>query len=306
MTKNFVSSVFQHFTLLRRIKPTTERRPHRVFSPAVYIANVSTSKGRGVFAARQFSAGDVVERCPILVIDEPRCELPEQLKRVVYDWNDQGEINSAIALGFGSLYSHHASPNMCYDVDAEQALLVFKTIRPVQKGEALTVNYSAIDDGPFWDSGDWLTIRNNSPPIKQADVYLKDTGAAKGMGAFASRNFSAGELIEECPVILFKVPFSPPGELRRRVFSWLALVKNGGPYATAVALGFGSMYNHDDSANMRYEADAENATLKFTATRDIKADEELMINYNASTGEGSNEGADWFKRMNVQRIDSDR
>jgi uncharacterized protein len=306
MTKNFITKIFQHFASLRHVRPTAKEHSLRFFSPDVYIAHADTSKGLGVFAARQFQKGEIVECCPALIIEEPRCELPEQLKRIAYDWDVQGEINSAIALGFGSLYCHDASPNTCYEVNVEQPSLVFRTVRAVQKGEWLTVDYSAIDGGPFWDSGDWRKTKSDNQPIKQADVYLKDTGATKGMGAFASRNFSAGELIEECPVILFKVPFSPPGELRRRVFSWLALVKNGGPYATAVALGFGSMYNHDDSSNMRYEADVQNATLKFTATRHIKANEELTINYNASTGEGSNEGSDWFKRMNVQRIDSDR
>lgn len=54
--------------------------------------------------------------------------------------------------------------------------------------------------------------------------------------------------------------------------------------AHAVALGYGSLFNHDNPASLRYEADPGNLSLRFIATRDIAAGEELTINYNAPQG----------------------
>jgi len=149
-------------------------------------------------------------------------------------------------------------------------------------------------------------VDNSTSRLTRSGIYLKHTGTAKGRGVFASRNFSEGEIIEECPVLLFKAPFSPPGDLKRVIFSWLALAKPTNGYISALALGFGSMYNHDNPANMRYEADKKNLTLKFSAARNIRAGEELTINYNARGGEASSDDNIWFERMNVRPIVSDR
>jgi hypothetical protein len=37
--------------------------------------------------------------------------------------------------------------------------------------------------------------------LKPPSVYVKDTGTAKGRGVFALRDFTAGEVIELCPVV---------------------------------------------------------------------------------------------------------
>lgn len=43
----------------------------------------------------------------------------------------------------------------------------------------------------------------------------------------------------------------------------------------ALALGYGSFYNHYNLGNVRYEADAENRLLHFMAVRDIANGEEF-------------------------------
>jgi len=50
--------------------------------------------------------------------------------------------------------------------------------------------------------------------------------------------------------------------------------------ACAIALGFGSLYNHSFEPNMTFEMDFGNNTLDFYAYRDISAGEELTFNYN--------------------------
>lgn len=132
-------------------------------------------------------------------------------------------------------------------------------------------------------------------------VYVKDTGTPKGRGAFAAKSFTSGEIVEVCPVVLFPFGAAPlPLEIKRLMFNWGYLT--GAPGPQALAFGYGSMYNHDNPANMRYEADSNNVVLRFIAVRDISADEELTVNYNAHGGGHEWNDDAWFKRMNVTPI----
>jgi hypothetical protein len=232
----------------------------------------------------------------------------------VFDWDllDGASVSSAIALGYGNLYNHGNRSNTCYEIETEQSLLVFKTIRGVEKGEELTVNTTTQLPGVPRGKSESGRGRQHRADIgfrrrvrfalSIPDVCIRDTGTPKGRGAFASRNLLQGEVVAECPVILFKPPFSPPGELKRLVFSWLALVKTSGPYAYALALGCGSLFNHDNPANMRYEPNPENFTLKFFAARSINTGEELTINYNAADGDAHSDNNSWFERARIKPI----
>ena len=141
--------------------------------------------------------------------------------------------------------------------------------------------------------------------IHPPGVYVKDTGTAKGRGAFAARAHHAGELIEACPVILFSGTFSSiPEEVRKLLFNWGVLANV--PSTHCLALGYGSMYNHENPANMRYRADVKSSALQFIATRDIAVNEELTVNYNAVGGGHESEADTWFKGMGVEPINAKR
>ena len=43
--------------------------PPLLEAPQVYIAATGTDKGRGVFAARAFAAGEIVERAPVILFE---------------------------------------------------------------------------------------------------------------------------------------------------------------------------------------------------------------------------------------------
>lgn len=137
--------------------------------------------------------------------------------------------------------------------------------------------------------------------LNSPDVYVKDTGTQKGRGAFAARAFKEGDLVEECPVIILLRPIDQlPPRLKTMVFNWGNLTKSSA--SNALALGFGSMYNHDNPASLRYEASAENESMLYIATRDIKKDEELTINYNAGGGSHISDNNSWFERRGIDLI----
>jgi SET domain-containing protein len=129
--------------------------------------------------------------------------------------------------------------------------------------------------------------------------YIKDTGTPKGRGVYASRAIGAGEVVEVCPVIVLPFGFRQLSQpLRRYVFNWGALAKK--PESQAIALGYGSMYNHANPANVRYEAVPELRCMRYIAARDIAADEELTINYNAASGDIASERDNWFDARGIK------
>jgi uncharacterized protein len=110
-----------------------------------------------------------------------------------------------------------------------------------------------------------------------------------GRGIFASRTIQKGELIHQAPVIVC------PGDqykklkktvLRNYYFNW------GENYDhVAIALGYGSLFNHSYSPNAMFENNLKEETVDFIALKRIKAGEEIFVNYN---GDPDDEGPLWF------------
>lgn len=98
----------------------------------------------------------------------------------------------------------------------------------------------------------------------------------KGRGVFARRVIRKGEVIERVPVIVLPMrdveEGDESGRLGRYIFVW-------GRGTVAVALGYGSLYNHSYRPNARYD-DVGKQTKIFTALRRIEAGEEITVNYN--------------------------
>ena len=137
--------------------------------------------------------------------------------------------------------------------------------------------------------------------ITPPGVYVKDTGTPKGRGVFAARAFGAGETVEECPVILLRKPYAVlHKELKTVVFHWE--VPKGARATQALALGYGSLYNHSNPSNLRYETDGGALLMRFVAVRDIAPGEELTINYNADGGANTSEDEWWFEEKGIKLL----
>jgi len=96
-----------------------------------------------------------------------------------------------------------------------------------------------------------------------------------GRGVFAGRAFRKGEVIEVCPVIrLGASDGAANGGLEHYVFKW-----GTGGLELAVALGYGSLYNHSPSPNARFTPRTTRDDIVFRAIRDIAAGEQIFIDY---------------------------
>ena len=111
----------------------------------------------------------------------------------------------------------------------------------------------------------------------------------KGTGVFTSESIPAGEIIEVCPVIVIpkmELPIIHKTVLHDYYFLW-------GPKLDkcAIALGFGSIYNHELNPNANLILDIENQTIDIESITEIEAGEEITLNYH---GEPGNSDALWF------------
>jgi len=110
---------------------------------------------------------------------------------------------------------------------------------------------------------------------------------AKGRGIFATDFIPEGTVFERAPVLVMSAKEINVEQedtvLSHYLFGW-------GKNTVAMALGFGSLYNHSYSPNARYE-DVSGQMKNYIAIRDIQAGEEVTINYN---GDANSKESVWF------------
>jgi uncharacterized protein len=129
----------------------------------VYVAP-SPRHGLGVFASEPIPAGRLIHVAPVIVISATDLELIDDtpLRGLVYGWEHDEPGACAFALGFGSLFNHDERPNCVYHrVDAGDIhpatgevsgfdALTYTTLRAVELGEELLIDYSGGDPSVLW------------------------------------------------------------------------------------------------------------------------------------------------------------
>ncbi|MCS7460778.1 SET domain-containing protein [Paenibacillus doosanensis] len=108
-------------------------------------------------------------------------------------------------------------------------------------------------------------------------------------GVFATRDIAKGELIHEAPVIPY--PNEQHEFLEKTILADYAF--EYGANHSAILLGYGMLFNHSYTPNADYELNFDNHTVDFYAYTDIRAGEEILINYN---GDIDCDDPLWFER----------
>jgi SET domain-containing protein len=111
--------------------------------PSLFVAT-SGKKGRGVFTSKAIPAKTVVEISPVLVLSAKERKTIEETKlyHYVFEWGDSKRM-AALALGYISMYNHDYSSNCEYEMDFDENIMTIRTVRPIKKGEELSINYNA-------------------------------------------------------------------------------------------------------------------------------------------------------------------
>ena len=118
----------------------------------------------------------------------------------------------------------------------------------------------------------------------------------RGRAVFTSKIIKKGTVIEIAPMIVF-------GEKDRLAindtfiyeyyFEWGKSGRKG-----ALALGFGSLYNHSYDPNAKYIPDFDLNVLEFEAIKDIHPGEEITTNYNLDPEDDT---PVWWERDKIKK-----
>lgn len=94
-----------------------------------------------------------------------------------------------------------------------------------------------------------------------------------GWGVFARRNIKENSILEESPLVLVhKEKILDVHEFYRYCYDFDDEV-------AMLGLGYAGLYNHSSDPNVEWVKDSVNMVMKHFTTRDIKAGEELFIDY---------------------------
>jgi hypothetical protein len=112
---------------------------------ALYIDFVE-KKGKAVFTDDDIPSDVIIEVSPVIVMKkEDRSYLDKTLLHdYIFEWGEHKD-KCCMALGYIPIYNHSYSSNCEYFMDFEEETIFVKTVRVIQKGEELTINYN----------GDW-------------------------------------------------------------------------------------------------------------------------------------------------------
>jgi SET domain-containing protein len=111
----------------------------------LYVDRIA-NKGRAVFTTQRIAANTLIESSPVLVMKNDERKLLDRtlLHDYIFEWGVNKD-KCCIALGYLSMYNHSYKSNCEYFMNFEEEIIEIKTVRLVEKGDELTINYN----------GDW-------------------------------------------------------------------------------------------------------------------------------------------------------
>lgn len=127
-----------------------------MLKPYLFV-EMTGEKGRGVFTHERIPANTIVEISPVIVMEKTdRLYLDKTLLHdYIFEWGKQKD-KCCMALGLIPIYNHSYKSNCEYFMDFEDDTIVVKTVRVIEKGEELTINYNG-----DWNDGKkiWFTVK---------------------------------------------------------------------------------------------------------------------------------------------------
>ncbi len=103
--------------------------------------------GRGVFTKKFIPADTIIETAPVIVMSaEDRVLLDQTLLHdYIFEWTPKGVKMCCMALGNIPMYNHSYTSNCEHFMNYDDDTMFLKTVRNIEPGEELTINYN----------GDW-------------------------------------------------------------------------------------------------------------------------------------------------------
>jgi SET domain-containing protein len=127
-----------------------------MLKPYLFV-DYTNEKGRGVFTRERIPANTVVEIAPVIVMPHADREQLDKtlLHDYIFEWGKEKD-KCAMALGLIPIYNHSYKSNCEYFMDYEDSSIMVKTVRVIENGEELTINYNG-----DWNDGKkvWFDVK---------------------------------------------------------------------------------------------------------------------------------------------------
>ena len=113
-----------------------------MLSEYLYIDNTK-DKGRGVFTRKKIAEGTIIEISPVIVMTGEDRKLLDQtlLHDYIFVWG-KNKDQCCMALGYIAVYNHAYQSNCEYFMDYDDQIMHIRTVRAINAGEELTINYN--------------------------------------------------------------------------------------------------------------------------------------------------------------------
>ena len=111
----------------------------------LYVA-ATEKMGRGIFTKKDIPADTVIEISPVIVMSQADRLLLDKtlLHDYIFEWGEKKD-QCCMALGLVPIYNHSYQSNCEYFMNFDDNTIFVKTVRQINKGDELTINYN----------GDW-------------------------------------------------------------------------------------------------------------------------------------------------------
>ena len=104
--------------------------------------------GQGVFALRDFAKGEILERCPYLVIDDDDLSDATRLQDYLFTSPDNPHDYLCV-MGYGMMYNHSDDPNAEWQIDDDDLRFVcFIAKKAIFAGDEILQDYGR----DYWDT----------------------------------------------------------------------------------------------------------------------------------------------------------
>ncbi len=144
--------------------------PAAASAPGLRVAP-SPVGGYGVFAARSYSKGEMVECCRIVECDANAIgKTPLQ----DYVFGSHRKDTVLVVLGYGSLYNHAPDANLRYETTQDGTMRFFAR-RAIRSGAELTIDYGKNWWGARLRSPLQASPRRQAPPLAEANLRPAET-----------------------------------------------------------------------------------------------------------------------------------
>ena len=106
----------------------------------------STRHGYGVFTTDFITKGDIVEECTVCIQTVPLqsgilCNYRFAGPLLSHENSEPSQRYFVIPMGYAMIYNHDTKPNLQWNHDVNNRLVVFKATRDILPGEELTHDY---------------------------------------------------------------------------------------------------------------------------------------------------------------------